>query len=235
MQRCASTCGPRCTSTSPGRTPGSRTASRASVSFVARRRREEPARHRPARTAVALRAAAVGEQLATTRDRVGVDRPASPSTGCDRLHEVVDVVPVLVTARRDRRVVRELLERLLEAADRDVGLSGTCVSLSSWLQSASVARGRDRAEAAGDVARVALEVVVLVEDAGPVEDALLLRAGAVRERAVLRRRSGAGPLANTHVMLSVRPSGWHEPHDDQPSPPFAPLPTVADQRPRPVK
>src|SRR5262249_3727962 len=48
--------------------------------------------------------------------------------------------------------------------------------------------GGDRAQAAGDAARVVLEVVDLVEDAGPVQDALLLRAGAVREGAVERRR-----------------------------------------------
>src|SRR5262249_10600682 len=46
----------------------------------------------------------------------------------------------------------------------------------------------DRAEAARDVARVGLEVVHLVVDAGPVEHALLLGPGAVRERAVHRRR-----------------------------------------------
>src|SRR5207302_7425255 len=87
----------------------------------------------------------------------------------------------------------ELLGRRGEAARqrRGRGLAGDAVALRD------VGGVGDGAEAAGDAAGVGFEVVHLVEDAGVVEDAALLRAGAVRERAGhrdgLARTGGEGP------------------------------------------
>ena len=79
--------------------------------------------------------------------------------------------------------------------------SATCVSLSSWSQSVGVAAVviAPRPPETSRVLRS--KSCMLVEDAGPVEDALLLRARAVRERAVHATSSGAGPREDPrHVV-----------------------------------
>src|SRR5262249_52669523 len=145
------------------------------------RRRPEAARDRPARTAVAGDAVAVrdavagGEERGALGDLGGVETLQALGR-TDGLHPALDVVPVVPAVAR-------CLEERLGGVDE---VSGERLAL--LVREVAAGAGRDRAEAAGDPARVVLEVVDLVEDAGPVQDALLLRAAAVREGAVERGR-----------------------------------------------
>lgn len=133
-------------------------------------RGKEAARHRPAGAAVALRATTVDEQLATTRDGIGRRCLACFDRG-DRLHEVVDVGPVRVLAHRCGGELAERLAERADAGERDLRL---------FVELVAVGFGRrvgDRTETARHVARVALEVGVLVVERGPVEHALLCGPG----------------------------------------------------------
>src|SRR5207249_2019701 len=100
----------------PGDGPGRRAneVGRGEIRVLRLGGRVEASRERPSRPAVALGALAGLEERAAVRHRRGVQRAEAPR-GADRPHEVVDVVPVLVLAQRDGRVVRDLLGGLAEA------------------------------------------------------------------------------------------------------------------------
>src|SRR5207249_456547 len=100
----------------PGDGPGRRAneVGRGEIRVLRLGGRVEASRERPSRPAVALGALAGLEERAAVRHRRGVQRAEAPR-GADRPREVVDVVPILVLAQRDGRVVRDLLGGLAEA------------------------------------------------------------------------------------------------------------------------